>query len=98
MHLSSLHLYPLKSAAGLAVETLDILPRGARHDRRWLAVDADGRFVTARQVSEMVLLRAEALAGGLRLSAPGRSSLDVAPPQPHSATSEAIAAMCRSRF
>ena len=85
MHLSSLHLYPLKSVAGLAVDTLDILPRGARHDRRWLAVDADGRFVTARQVSEMVLIRAEALTGGLRLSAPGRPGVDVAFPQPGAA-------------
>lgn len=42
MRLSSLHLYPLKSTAGAAVEAFDIHPRGARHDRRWLAVDADG--------------------------------------------------------
>ena len=72
MHLSALHLYPLKSAAGLAVEALDILPRGPRHDRRWMVVDAAGRFVTARQVSEMVLIRAEATGDGLRLSTPGR--------------------------
>ena len=45
MHLSSLHRYPLKSAAGLAVETLEVLARGPRHDRRWLVVDADGHFV-----------------------------------------------------
>ncbi len=82
MHLSSLHLYPLKSAAGLAVETLDILPRGPRHDRRWMVVDADGGFVTARQVSEMVLIRAEATGEGLRLSAPGVAGFDVVPPSP----------------
>ncbi len=80
MRLSSLHLYPLKSAAGIAVDTLDILPRGPRHDRRWLAVDADGGFITARQVSQMVLIRAEAMGEGLHLSAPGLPDLDVAPP------------------
>jgi hypothetical protein len=68
----------LKSAAGLAVETLDILPRGPRHDRRWLVVDAQNRFITARQVSQMVLIRAQVLENGLRLSAPGLSDLDVA--------------------
>lgn len=78
MHLSALHLHPLKSAAGLAVETLDILPRGPRHDRRWLVVDAENRFITARQVSQMVLIRAQVLENGLRLSAPGLSDLDVA--------------------
>jgi uncharacterized protein len=81
MHLSSLHRYPLKSAAGLAVETLDILPRGPRHDRRWMAVDANGRFVTARQSSRMVLIRAEAMDERLRLSASGLPDLDVAYPQ-----------------
>lgn len=83
MHLSSLHLYPLKSAAGLAVETLDIVPRGPRHDRRWLVLDTDGRFVTARQISRMVLIRAGTAGGGLRLSAPGLPDFDVAAPQPN---------------
>ncbi len=80
MRLSSLHLYPLKSAAGVAVDAFDILPRGPRHDRRWLVVDADGGFITARQVSEMVLIRAAAMGEGLRLSAPGLPDLDVALP------------------
>jgi uncharacterized protein len=80
MHVSSLHLYPLKSTAGHSVEMLDILPRGPRHDRRWLVVDGDGRFVTARQLSQMVLIRAEAVGDGLRLSAPGLPALDVAVP------------------
>ena len=80
MRLASLHLYPLKSAAGVAVDAFDVLPRGPRHDRRWLAVDADGGFITARQVSEMVLIRAAAMGEGLRLSAPGLPDLDVVPP------------------
>lgn len=82
MRLSALHLYPLKSAAGLAVETLDIVARGPRHDRRWLVVDAAGRFVTARQVSALVLVRARISEHGLRLSAPGLADLDVALPAP----------------
>jgi uncharacterized protein len=82
MRLSSLHLYPLKSAAGVAVDTLEVVPRGPRDDRRWLVVDVDGRFVTARQLSEMVLIRAEATGDGLRLSAPGLDRIDVAPPSP----------------
>ena len=80
MRLSSLHVYPLKSAAGVAVDTFDVQPRGPRHDRRWLVVDADGGFITARQAPEMVLIRAEAMGEGLRLRAPGLPGLDVAPP------------------
>ena len=82
MHLSSLHLYPLKSAAGLMVDTLAIEPRGPRHDRRWLAVDADGRFITARQLPAMVLVRADMTGDRLRLSAPDMPGLEVAPPPP----------------
>lgn len=85
MHLSSLHLYPLKSAAGVAVETLDIESRGPRDDRRWLAVDADGRFITARQLPAMVLIRAEAMGDTLQLSAPGMSSLEIMRPVPDAA-------------
>lgn len=82
MRLQSLHLYPLKSAAGLAVDALAIEPRGPRFDRRWLVVDAEGRFVTARAVPELVLVRAEPDGDGLRLSAPGRPPLAVVPPSP----------------
>lgn len=82
MRLSALYLHPLKSSASLQVETLEIEPRGPRFDRRWLVVDADGRFVTARAVAELVLVRAEPQGAGLRLSAPGMTPLDVMPPPP----------------
>lgn len=80
MRLSALYLHPLKSSASLPVASLDIEPRGPRFDRRWLVVDADGRFITARAVAELVLVRAEPLGAGLRLSAPGMAPLDVAVP------------------
>lgn len=82
MRLSALYLHPLKSAATRSVDAIDVEPRGPRFDRRWLVVDAEGRFVTARAVAELVLVRAEPLGEGLRLSAPGMPDLDVAPPLP----------------
>lgn len=82
MRLSALYLHPMKSSAALLVDSLQIEPRGPRFDRRWLVVDADGCFVTARAVAEMVLIRAEPMGEGLRLSAPGMAPLDVAPPLP----------------
>ncbi len=80
MHLSSLHLYPLKSAAGVQVDALAIEPRGPRGDRRWMVVDAEGRFLTARLLPEMVLIWAEIAGDGLRLSAPGRDAIEIAVP------------------
>jgi hypothetical protein len=81
MHLSSLHLYPLKSAAASTVETLFIEPRGPRHDRRWIVVDEHGRFLTARVLPELVSIRAEPEGDGLRLSAAGSASLAVPVPR-----------------
>lgn len=81
MHVASLHIHPLKSCAVLDVDHLDIDGRGPAGDRRWLAVDADGRFLTARQWPAMVGIRATPLPdGGLRLEAPGMEPIEVAVP------------------
>ena len=49
-HLSALHLFPLKSGAPLPVDCAIVEPRGLRHDRRWMAVDEGGRFITGLHV------------------------------------------------
>jgi hypothetical protein len=81
MYVASLHLHPLKSCAQLDVDALDITPRGPAGDRRWLVVDGEDRFVTARQRSEMVGIRALPLDDGLRIEAPGLPTLHVAFPR-----------------
>jgi uncharacterized protein YcbX len=79
--LSALNVFPLKSAAALALGEAVVERRGLAHDRRWMVVDGDGRFLTGRQEPRLVLVRATLHAGGLRLQAPGRAPLDVpAPP------------------
>jgi hypothetical protein len=82
MRLSALYRYPLKSAAALPADALEIEPRGPRHDRRWMVVDENGRFLTARVLPQMVLIRAEPDGDGLRLSAPGMASIAVPLPPP----------------
>jgi len=77
MHVASLHLHPLKSCAQLDVATLEITPRGPAGDRRWLVVDADDRFVTARQRAEMVGIHALPADDGLWLDARGHPPLHV---------------------
>lgn len=80
MHVASLHLHPLKSCAPLDVDMLDITPRGPAGDRRWLIVDGDGRFVTARQHPHVAGIGAVPMQTGLRLHAHGRPSIDIATP------------------
>lgn len=72
--------YPVKSCAGNALETADVGALGFAHDRRWMLVDASGRFVTGRQAPTLVQVRALPIAGGVRVCAPGRPTLDIAQP------------------
>ena len=77
MHLAAIHLHPLKSSAAIAVDAAAVEPRGLRHDRRWLAVDAGGRFVTGRELARLTLIRATPVDEGLLLEAPGMPRLRV---------------------
>ncbi len=80
MHVASLHLHPLKSAAVFDVDALRIGPRGPAGDRRWMVVEPSGRFVTARAESRLVLVRARPTRDGLLLTAPGLPALAVVTP------------------
>lgn len=80
MRLSALYFYPIKSSAPLETFQAQVEPRGLQHDRRWMVVDAQGQFITGRQLPRMTLLRAQPTAQGLRLEAPGMAALEVAFP------------------
>ncbi len=54
--LTQLYLYPVKSLGGVAVTEAEVTDRGLRHDRRWLLVDGQNRFLTQRQHAELALL------------------------------------------
>ncbi len=79
-HLAAINIYPLKSCRGLPLPQCAVEPRGLQHDRRWLAVDAQGRFITGRAQPRLVLVRAVPLGDGLHLSAPGMSEIAVTAP------------------
>ncbi|WP_127360796.1 MOSC domain-containing protein [Actinacidiphila soli] len=79
--LSALHIYPVKSFRGRAPKEVGVEPWGLAGDRRWMVVDAMGRFVTQRERPELALVDAEPTQdGGLRLGGPGREVLTVPVP------------------
>lgn len=82
MRLAEINVYPLKGARGIALQRADVLPTGLRHDRRFMIVGADGRFVTQRQEPRLALLETAFRDDVLVLSAPGcgEASLPLAPP------------------
>lgn len=75
--LAAIHVYPVKSCAAQDPQQAWVEPRGLAGDRRWMVVDAAGKFVTARKHPRMVLIRAEPAAGQLQLSAPGMPALQL---------------------
>lgn len=82
MRLSALYRYPLKSGQGESLQQITLDKLGLDGDRRWMLVDeASGRFLTQRAVAQMSQLSAlYNERGGLTLSAPGHSVIDIALP------------------
>ncbi|WP_116368094.1 MOSC domain-containing protein [Parahaliea mediterranea] len=57
MHLSEIHIYPVKSCGGIALEAVQLDRFGPAGDRRWMVVDEAGGFLSQRQLPAMALLR-----------------------------------------
>ena len=81
-HLSRILRYPLKSGAPIPMSEATIGPLGVTGDRRWMLVQPDGLFLTARRLPHLVCLRAEEVPGGLRLTLPDGAARSVPVPPP----------------
>ncbi|MFC0336175.1 hypothetical protein SAMN05421848_1245 [Kushneria avicenniae] len=54
--ISSLHIYPVKSLAGIDVSRSLLTAEGLAHDRRWVITDEKGEFMTQRSCARMATL------------------------------------------
>lgn len=77
--LSALHVFPVKSCAAQAPREARVEPRGLVDDRRWMIVDAEGKFMTARKHPRMTRVNASIDAGILSVSAPDMARQEVRP-------------------
>lgn len=69
---AGLFVYPLKSARAVALENVEITPRGPAGDRLWMVVDANGKFLTQRQNARLSQVTARTDGDlNLALEAPG---------------------------
>jgi uncharacterized protein YcbX len=53
--ISEIWIYPIKSLAGVRLNTAVVKQKGLQYDRRWMLVDRDGRFLTQREHPKMAL-------------------------------------------
>ena len=54
--ISALYVYPVKSCRGIAVDSARITDTGFAHDRQWLIVNGDGKFMTQREEPRLALI------------------------------------------
>jgi len=54
--ISALYVYPIKSCRGVRVTQWPIVERGFDADRRWMIVNASGRFLSQREVPRLTLV------------------------------------------
>lgn len=55
--LSEIWIYPVKSLGGIRLHASRVLEKGLQHDRRWMLVDENGRFMTQRNTPRMALFK-----------------------------------------
>ena len=77
-HIARLFIYPIKSCAGIELAQTRLTDTGLAHDRQFMLVDAQGRFVSQRELARMALIRTEIDGALLRVNAPGMAELVLA--------------------
>ena len=73
--LSSLHVHPVKSCAGVAVDEALLIETGLEFDRAWMVVDESGEFITQREQPRMALVKPKLRTDDIQLRAPGMLAL-----------------------
>jgi uncharacterized protein YcbX len=88
--ISALYVYPVKSCRGIAVDSARITETGFEHDREWLIVDKDWRFMTQRAEPRLALIETTLRDSSLELTAPDAGSIDV----PFNSAGESVEVTC----
>lgn len=73
-HVTGLFIYPVKSCAGISLETADCLTEGLQFDRHWVVVDRDDNFITSVKKPVLSLVIPHFEDDLLCLNAPGMAN------------------------
>ena len=75
---SRLFVYPIKSCAGVELQTSLLIETGLEFDRAWMVVDESGEFLSQRELPRMVLIQPQLKQFEMVLRAPGMLALHIA--------------------
>ncbi|MFM9925250.1 MOSC N-terminal beta barrel domain-containing protein [Variovorax sp. H27-G14] len=76
--IAHLFIYPVKSCGGVELPEMLLTETGLEFDRAWMVVDAQGDFVTQRQLPRMALVKPQMKHMEVVLRAPGMLALHLA--------------------
>jgi uncharacterized protein YcbX len=76
--IAGLWVYPVKSCAGVQVQEAILTETGLEFDRTWMVVDAQGAFLTQRELPRMALIQPQLKYHDMILRAPGMLALHIA--------------------
>jgi uncharacterized protein YcbX len=76
--IAELYIYPVKSCRGIALADALLTSTGIAHDRQWMVVTPEGRFVTQREQPRLALISTSLTEASLQLSAAGMPMLELA--------------------
>lgn len=76
--IAGLWVYPVKSCAGVQVQEAILTETGLEFDRAWMVVDAQGAFLTQRELPRMALIQPQLKTHDMVLRAPGMLALHIA--------------------
>lgn len=81
IELSSIHIYPIKSTAGIDLNRSFVELDGLSFDRRFILSDPDGSFISARKYPQLLKFRTALTADGLYIVAPDGDGIEVHIPE-----------------
>ncbi|MGH9941269.1 MAG: MOSC N-terminal beta barrel domain-containing protein [Pyrinomonadaceae bacterium] len=65
LFLSGIYIYPVKSLKGIALKEARVEERGLQHDRRWMLVDENYKFLSQRSHPRLARISVGLEASGL---------------------------------
>lgn len=80
MKIASLHVHPVKGMRAVDIARAEVETRGLAGDRRWMAVDAGGVFLTQRTHPHMATMSARFTEEGVAIAADGFGELAIPRP------------------
>jgi len=75
--IEDLFIYPLKSAQGITLPRVELVPTGFAWDRQWLVVDSSGKFLTQRTHPQLARIETRLTTEALVLRTPDLAELRV---------------------